>query len=215
MSDWTELKKKFYGKRFLVTVGSGVINFSPDAMKEIVGGERLSYDEYLEIEWRSRESKRTWFECCYYEGVECGFIGEIEKISKGNICFKYIRVEGMYSDGICFSGKENHVWMERRGFEDFQKGDKVRFTADVYKYLKTGNGKYFDYSLRDPYDAERVDDYETPKDDELLMQAIDQMVCEVCMFKEHCYMGMCIANEKWRDTLRKTLFAEAKRADKK
>jgi len=210
MSDWKELKKEFYGKGFLVTIGSGVINFNPNAMKEIVGGERLTYDEYLEIEWRSRETKRTWFERCYYEGVSCGFIGEIEKISKDNVCFKYIRVEGMYSDGIGFSGKENHVWIRRQGFEDFKKGEKVRFTADVYKYLKTGNGKYFDYSLRKPYNAERVEKYDVPDDDELLLQAVDQMVCEVCMFNEHCYMGMCIANEEWRDNLRKTLFAAAK-----
>ena len=47
-------------------------------------------------------------------------------------------------------------------------------------------------------------------DDDMLMQAIDQMICEVCMFNEHCYMGMCIANEEWREGMRKTLFNAAK-----
>ena len=26
----------------------------------------------------------------------------------------------------------------------------------------------------------------------MLMQAVDQMICEVCMFNEYCYMGMCM-----------------------
>jgi len=49
-----------------------------------------------------------------------------------------------------------------------------------------------------------------PSDDDMLMQAVDQMICEVCMFNEHCYMGMCIANEEWREGMRKTLFNAAK-----
>lgn len=49
-----------------------------------------------------------------------------------------------------------------------------------------------------------------PSDDDMLMQAVDQMICEVCMFNEHCYMGMCIANEEWREGLRKTLFNAVK-----
>ena len=44
----------------------------------------------------------------------------------------------------------------------------------------------------------------------MIMQAVDQMICEVCMFNEHCYMGNCIANKEWREEMRKTLFNAAK-----
>ena len=44
----------------------------------------------------------------------------------------------------------------------------------------------------------------------MIMQAVDQMICEVCMFNEHCYMGMCIANKELRKEMRKTLFYVAK-----
>lgn len=35
--------------------------------------------------------------------------GEVEKINKDNICIKRIYVCGMYMDGECFDGKEDHV----------------------------------------------------------------------------------------------------------
>ena len=35
--------------------------------------------------------------------------GEVEKINMDNICFKRIYVCGMYRDGECFDGKEDHV----------------------------------------------------------------------------------------------------------
>lgn len=46
-------------------------------------------------------------------------------------------------------------------------------------------------------------------DDDMIMQAVDQMICEVCMLNEHCYMGMCIANKEWQEEMRKTLFDAA------
>ena len=52
--------------------------------------------------------------------------------------------------------------------------------------------------------------YELPSDDDILMQFVDRLVCEVCMLNEHCYMGICIANAEWQEGLRKTLFNVAK-----
>lgn len=46
--------------------------------------------------------------CYYYHPLE--FKGEIERITKAAVCFKRIYVSGMYDDGICFDGKEGHVW---------------------------------------------------------------------------------------------------------
>lgn len=55
-----------------------------------------------------------------------------------------------------------------------------------------------------------IESYELPTDDDMIMQAVDRMICEVCLFNEHCYMGMCIANEEWREGMRKTLFVAVK-----
>lgn len=44
----------------------------------------------------------------------------------------------------------------------------------------------------------------------MLMEAVDKLVCEACMFNEHCYMGMCNANKEGREEMRKTLFDAAK-----
>lgn len=45
---------------------------------------------------------------CYHE-TPLEFAGEVEKINKDNICFKRIYVCGMYREGECFDGKEDHV----------------------------------------------------------------------------------------------------------
>lgn len=38
--------------------------------------------------------------------------------------------------------------MDLKGFEPFNIGDSVSFGAEIYRYLKTGNGKVSDYGLR-------------------------------------------------------------------
>ena len=113
-------------------------------------------------------------------------------------------------DGDCYEGKEDHVWMDIGPFEEYQVGDRLSFGGEIYRYLKTKNGKQISFGIREPYDIKKIESYELPSDDDMLMQAVDQMICEVCMFNEHCYMGMCIANEEWREGLRKTLFNAVK-----
>lgn len=50
----------------------------------------------------------------------------------------------MYLDGVMFDDKEDHVRMSKTGFEELDVGDSVSFSADVYRYVKTGNGKLID-----------------------------------------------------------------------
>ena len=106
-------------------------------------------------------------------------------------------------EGDCYEGKEDHVWMDMEPFEEYQVGDCLSFGGEIYRYLKTKNGKQISFGIREPYDIKKIESYELPSDDDMLMQAVDQMICEVCMFNEHCYMGMCIANEEWREGMRK------------
>ena len=47
----------------------------------------------------------------------------------------------MYPDGMTADAVEDHVWMDGADFASFAVGDSVSFYAEVYRYLKTGNGK--------------------------------------------------------------------------
>ena len=58
---WEWMKAQYYGKDVL----AGSIDFSPRSMAEVVGGEGLTYDEYLDIQFASENVCRGWFEICY------------------------------------------------------------------------------------------------------------------------------------------------------
>jgi len=102
-------------------------------------------------------------------------------------------------DGTGFVGKEDHVWMDADGFEEYKPEDCVLFHADIYRYMKHGNGKLIDYGLRNPWDISRIESYEVPTDEELIDQQIRQLVCETCRYYDQCYMDFCMANEEERE----------------
>lgn len=210
---WKEFVEKYSHSGSLVQSEFGVIDTTDDAMKDVAGGENLSYEEYLQVLFNSRNIIRHCFEYCYYSNAWCDFKGRISRFDKkkGKVIFNCIYVSGGLMDGDCYKGKEDHVWMDMEPFEEYQVGDCLSFGGEIYRYLKTKNGKQISFGIREPYDIKKIESYELPSDDDMLMQAVDQMICEVCMlFNEHCYMGMCIANEEWREGLRKTLFNAAK-----
>lgn len=209
---WKEFVEKYSHSGYLVQSEFGTIDTTDDAMKDVAGGENLSYEEYLQVLFNSRNIIRHCFEYCYYSNAWCDFKGRISRFDKkkGKVIFNCIYVSGGLMDGDCYEGKEDHVWMDIEPFEEYQVGDCLSFGGEIYRYLKTKNGKQISFGIREPYDIKKIESYELPSDDDMLMQAVDQMICEVCMFNEHCYMGMCIANEEWREGLRKTLFNAAK-----
>lgn len=190
MSDWNEIKKVHYGSKTVLMSSFGTINFDADNMQKVVGGDKLTYDEYLEIQKNSGDKIRHSFELCYHE-IPMNFKGEIERIGKGKICFKRIYVEGMYADGLMFEGTEDHVWMDIDGFECFVPGDCVSFCAEVYRYLKTGNGKKIDYALRNPDGITKIESYELPSEEELQKQMLGAMRCENCYLSDQCAGSSC------------------------
>ena len=199
-----------YGDDTVVSSEIGCLDFSPTGKLEVVGGEKLTYDEYIDIQIRSSGKQRTWFEMCYYN-LPSEFMGCIEKKTKKNICFKRIYVSGMYPDGCdFFEGKEDHVWMDIQGFEDFKIGDCVSFFADVYKYIKTGHGKILDYSLRNPQGIKQIDSYQLPSDDDIIRQSINQILCETCYLSEHCNRANCLRNPEELQILREQMHALVK-----
>lgn len=201
-----ELVADHYGDDIFVLSEYGNIDFSPNGKTDIVGGEKLTYDDYLDIQIRSYGKQRSWFAMCYYN-IPGEFMGSIEKKTKKNICFQRIYVSGMYSDGECFEGKEDHVWMDIQGFEDFKVGDCVSFDSEVYRYIKTGNGKVLDYSLRNPQGIQQITSYELPSDKDIIMQSINQIICETCYLSEHCSKTYCLRNQKELQALREQMFS--------
>lgn len=115
-----------YMAKVVVQDYDGIIDYDPEKMKDIVGGEKLTYDEYIEIQRKHGREVRGSFQLCYYENI-LGFRGQIERKTKDKVCFKRIFVEGMYFDGVCFDGKEDHVWMDLKGFEQYKEGDCLSF----------------------------------------------------------------------------------------
>lgn len=86
----------------------------------------------------------------------------------------------------------------------------LEFFAETYRYLKMSNGKQIDFGLRNPSGIKKVDSYKLPSDDDLLRQSVNQIICETCMFRDHCYGGMCMANKEWLDGMRKPMFDAVK-----
>ena len=57
-----------------------------------------------------------------------------------------------------------------------ESGDCNFFHAEVYRYLKKGNGKKIDYGLRYPSFIKKTEEYNLPTDEQLLLQAIDEII---------------------------------------
>lgn len=209
MNKWDELRKECYGKDTLERYQNGRIDFSPDSMRDVENGDFKSYDEYLEVQKRSCDKVRQFFELCYYHvsGSSADFKGQILRFDqqKNKVLFKRIMVNDMYGDGIGFVGKEDHVWMDRTGFELFNPGDCLWVEADIYRYMRKSDGKLIDYGLRNPDTIEKIGSYEVPTDEQLIDQQIDQLVCETCRYFDHCYLRMCVANEAERKERFETL----------
>ena len=108
--EYKETFATYYGEKIIVQTYDGNIDFDPNGYSDVVGAERFSYDDYIDVQIRSFHKTRGWFATCYHS-IPLSFKGTIERKTKDNICFERIFVEGMYPDGLCFDGKEEHVWM--------------------------------------------------------------------------------------------------------
>lgn len=86
----------------------------------------------------------------------------------------------------------------------------VPYNGEIYRYVKTRNSKQLSFGIRETYEISKISDYDLPSEDDMRMQAIDQMICEVCMYCDQCYMGNCIANASRRDEMQRMLFAATK-----
>ncbi len=186
------LLSAYYGEKDCVSRENGIVFFNPDSQKDVVGAEKMSYDEYLSVQLASLgHDYRSGFANGLFNYL-LAFKGQIEKINAKHICFKRIFISGMYPDGVMFDDKEDHVWMDKTGFKGLDVGDSVSFCADVYRYIKTGNGKLIDYGLRNPTGIKKIKEYQLPSDDQLRMEMIGEIICETCYLSEHCNRVSCL-----------------------
>lgn len=212
-----ELLKKYEGTEFYDCINAhygskesfqhydgGLLNFDENAMKDIVGAEKLTYPEFIDIQIQTGKDYRGSFMLCYYYNpIE--FKGEVETFGKGTICFKRIYVDGMYPDGLMFEGKEDHVWMPAEGFGKLEKGDCISFFAEAYRYVKTSNGKKLEFGLRNPQSVKKIEKYQLPTDDELLEQTLNQIICESCYLYDSCSRINCVRHPSELRRLRKSM----------
>ena len=205
--DEESLLALYYGEKDRVLDEGGIILFDPASQRNVAGAEKFSYNEYLDVQFASLGKKhRPYFANCFFNAVMSHFKGQIEKVRSKHICFKRIFISGMYTDGTMFDGKEDHVWMDKSGFEECAVGDSVSFCAEVYRYVKTGNGKLIDYGLRNPTSIQKIEAYELPTDDELIMQEVDQIICETCFLSEQCNRNYCTMEPKKKRLLKQDMF---------
>ena len=212
--EYKEMFALYYGEKIIVQTYEGNIDFNPNGYGDVVGAERFSYDDYIDVQIRSFHKTRGWFATCYHS-IPLSFKGTIERKAKDNICFERIFVEGMYLDGICFVGKEEHVWMSINGFEEYEIGDSVSFFAEVYRYVKTSNGKQIDFGLRNPEDIKRIPPYELPTDEELIEQRVNEIICETCYLSEQCNHVYCMRPQKELKQMKKQMVKMIKDGEKK
>ena len=200
--DKKSLLALYYGEKDRVLDEGGIILFDPASQHNVAGAEKFSYNDYLDVQFASLGKKhRPYFADCFFNAVMSHFKGQIERVKPKHICFKRIFISGMYTDGTMFDGKEDHVWMDKSGFEECAVGDSVSFCAEVYRYVKTGNGKLIDYGLRNPTGIQKIEAYELPSDDELIMQEVEQLICETCFLSEQCNRNYCMMAPKQKHLL--------------
>ena len=55
--EWERMKKAHYGTKTGFQMIGGIIDFDPNKQKDLVGGDKLTYDEYLDLQLITCESK--------------------------------------------------------------------------------------------------------------------------------------------------------------
>lgn len=176
----------------IVEIGyGGAVDYSDQFFRAVKNKKNLSHEDIIDIQKSSVGKVKGSFQKAYYN-IGLVYKGQIEKKNDKYICFQRIFIEGMYPDGRCFDDKEQHVWMDIDGFENYKAGDCVEFGAEVYPYLKTKNGKVIDFGLRNPSGIHIIERYELPTDEELIQQSLDEIICETCFMSEQCNGTYCI-----------------------
>lgn len=106
-------------------------------------------------------------------------------------------------------------------FKMYKKGDYVKFSADVCRYLEKTPEPLLDFMLCNMRNISKIEEPESASNDSSLKDAIECFVCnELCSFKRECdmslykpnyYMCECIAGEAWKESTQNSLYDVAAR----
>lgn len=117
--------------------------------------------------------------------------GTISKYSSDGqtVC---IRSPEVIEVGYIYTGPvagEDHLWVDAELFtrKQLQPEDIVCFEGVVYEYRNKKDE--VNYGVKDINDVKRINPYS------VIRNWAESMVCEVCLFSEHCY-GFCLRGEK-------------------
>lgn len=208
---WEEKKARFYKKDCICLMHGGAIFFGETSMSGLEGGEGLGYDEYLDIQKQSLGKIRAGLIPAFADhGLVTirGRIGKIDRVKK-MVCFPEAWISAW--DGPEYMAnsrpvpdytpaKEGNLWMALDGFDNFRVGDCVSFTAEVYRFVRLRNDPsrhpVIDFGVRNPENIKKEDEKDLPTEEDLLEFRISQILCEMCMYEDHCY-GHCIASDDW------------------
>lgn len=200
MNKWNELKSEHYEGPYCIDYKGGMIDFDPEGMDDVRGSNFKNYDEYLDIQEASCGKIRKYLQFAYYNASDTKifFKGQIEKIDceAAKVLFKRIVILGTYYEITSTYGKEDHIWMDRVGFEGIQAGDCIEFEAEIYRYMRYKKKKKIDYALENPSKIKKINEHMIPSDQDLVDQQIKQLVCETCNYANCCHFGNCIVDKK-------------------
>ena len=174
--EWKLIQKKYYGKNTWVSVNDGMIDFSPNGMKKVKGGEQLTYPDYLKIQYSSLGHTKVGLERVFFDAYSARFKGEITKKIHDHLLFKKLYIDAIDSDLVGYVDSEDHVWMSAKPFNDLKINDCVEFDAKVYRYLKVGHGKRIDYGLVNPKNIKRITPYSLPSSEQIKRQIVDDLL---------------------------------------
>lgn len=80
-----------YGENDCVLYKDILILFDPESRRNVVGSEKFSYNEYLDVQLASLGKKhRSYFAACFVNGVKPYVKGQIDHVDSKHICFKRI-----------------------------------------------------------------------------------------------------------------------------
>lgn len=63
-----------------------------------------------------------------------------------------------------------------------------------------------DCGLRNPTGIQKIEVYELPSDDALIMQEVKQLICETCFLSERCNRNYCTMDPKKKRLLKQDMF---------
>ena len=66
------------------------------------------------------------------------------------------------------------------------------------------------YGLRNPTGIQKIEAYELPSDDALIMQEVKQLICETCFLSEQCNCNYCTMDPKQKHLLEQEMFCVIK-----